>query len=185
MRKVFKDYGWLFVLIILIGLFFFKSNQVTFGDPDEKKPRKVTLVNMRIVDIERIINEYSGAKSVGDQLGRLEAQYQQQCNQFRTEMQKYQRYLKKNEDKMSVEEQNKYLRAIEVKKRAYEECLKEKDSTLLQQEATLKAPILTRIYSAIQTVSQRNGYNVVVDSKTVLYHTNELDITDEILEELQ
>ncbi len=184
MKKL-KDYGWLIVFLFLIMIFLFKPLSTTFGQPEEKKPRKITLVNMRVVDIERIINEYSGARTVAVEIQGFIAAEVAKCNQYKEEMKKYQRDLKKYEDSLSVEDQNKYLRAIEIRKQQYENCLKAKDQNILSKEASLKAPILAQIYSAIESISLKNGYNMIVDSRSAIFYTQDLDITNEILEELQ
>ncbi|MDD3627296.1 MAG: OmpH family outer membrane protein [bacterium] len=184
MKKI-KDYGWLLVLVFLVVVFVVKPLYISYAQPEEKKPKKVTLVNLRVVDIERIINEYSGARTVANELQMFIASEEAQCQKFKEEVLNIQKYLKQNEDNMTVEEQNKYLRAIEVRKGQYEDCIREKDRNILNKEASLKTPVLGRIYEAIESVSMKNGYNMVMDSKSVLFFTKELNITDEVLEELQ
>ena len=184
MKKI-KDYGWFAVLIFLVLVFVVKPLYVSHGQPEDKKPKKVTLVNLRVVDVERIINEYSGARVVANELQQYILSEESRCAKFKEEVTKIQRYIKQNEDSMTVEEQNRYLSMIVQREQQYKDCILEKDRNILGREASLKAPVLTRIYQAIETVAMKNGYNMVMDSKSVLFHTRELNITDEVLEELQ
>ena len=140
---------------------------------------------MRVVDLERIINEYSGAVAVAVEIQSVVAAEEKKCNQYREDMQKYQRDLKKYEDSLSAEDQNKYLRAIEIRKQQWQECLINKDKLAIEKETELKAPVLAQIYSAIESISLKNGYNMIVDSRSAIFYTQDLDITNEILEELQ
>ena len=184
MKKL-KNSGWLIVFILLTIIFLFKPLYSTFGQPEEKKPRKITLVNMRVVNIDRILNEYSGAQAVLIELRDFVAAEEARCNKIKEEIKKVQRNLKKDEDSLSIEEQNKYEREIKIMKQQYENCLRQKDLNILNKEASLKAPILAHIYSTIESISLKNGYNMIVDSRSAIFYTQDLDITNEILEELQ
>ena len=77
---------------------------------------------------------------------------------------------------------------LEAQATAYQESLFGADGELMKRRMELIQPIQNRVFTAIETFSKQNGYDLVIDiavNPTVLYYSERVNRTEAIIESLK
>lgn len=142
------------------------------------------------VDMEYILNRIPAYERAGEQLDQLSKRWQAEIDALALEAQNL--YKNYQNEAMFLSEDQKTKREDEI-------IAKEKQATELKRQyfapggelekkqESLMAPIQDEIYEVVKQISDRDGYQVVVDrssANSVIFASPKIDISRQVLEKL-
>ena len=137
-----------------------------------------------IVNIQKIMNDSTAAKSVRDQL-------QSKQKSFQAELDAKEKELLKEDQELVKQRSNMDKAAFEAKVNAFREKaakaqgdIRTKKASLDQVFSTALEQIQTAVINITSEVAREKQLTVVISSAQVLYGDSSLDITDEVLSRL-
>lgn len=145
--------------------------------------------NVAVVDMERIAREYNDLKSARFELDRLLRDWQRVRDSLQQELEKLRTRYRQERPAMSETQRLRTERELEEKEqhlKAYVQRIWGKGGELERKTRELVQPFLDRVYETIQKYAAEGGYELVLDKKEagVVYATDAVDLTDEVLQEL-
>ncbi len=148
-----------------------------------------TSTNVAVVDMERIAREYNDLKSARFELDRLLRDWQRVRDSLQQELEKLRTRYRQERPAMSEAQRLRTERELEEKEqhlKSYVQRIWGKGGELERKTRELVQPFLDRVYETIQKYAAEGGYELVLDKKEagVVYATRAVDLTDEVLQEL-
>ena len=148
-----------------------------------------TSTNVAVVDMERIAREYNDLKSARFELDRLLRDWQRVRDSLQQELEKLRTRYRQERPAMSETQRLRTERELEEKEqhlKSYVQRIWGKGGELERKTRELVQPFLDRVYETIQKYAAEGGYELVLDKKEagVVYATRAVDLTDEVLQEL-
>ena len=147
--------------------------------------------NYMVVDSEKIFKSLAEYNSALEQIDKLSKCYQDAVDAKFEEVEKlYNNYMQQRAylsatSRQQVEQQ---ILDLEAQATAYQESLFGADGELMKRRMELIQPIQNRVFTAIETFSKQNGYDLVIDiavNPTVLYYSERVNRTEAIIESLK
>jgi len=139
------------------------------------------------LDINKVYNEFPDKIAAEEQFNKEAQQWEQELIQKEQEIQKL-REEYNNLPPITTEQRKEEKKAlIEKKEREYQQLAEKLRTQAMQRQTELLEPISNNIVNAINTVAEENGYDMVINSlqgEVVLYANPELDITEDVITEL-
>ena len=139
-------------------------------------------VDIACVNTEKIIRESKFIAKAQMELRKELEKYQKQI----TEKQKKLETLRKEVEQGILSEQAKKKKTKQIE--ALEEELRrlqiEAQAKLTKKRSELEKKVLNRVIEVVKNISQKSNYKAVLDCATMLYYNPQIDITSEVLKEL-
>lgn len=134
-----------------------------------------------------IMTKYSEAVKIQKDLQQFTQGKQQEIMNKEAELKKLDEELKNLSPIISKEVKQKKFDDFQAKMQAYMQFKEQSQMELQRKQMEALRPIEQKINKAIQTVSEREGFDFVYDSNTgtLLYAKAKYDITDLVLTELE
>lgn len=142
-------------------------------------------IKIGYVDLQRALNDCeAGAKAKEEfkrQVDRLQAELQKQ----KEEIEKLQDQLEKKAAVMKPDERRNLENDYRRRLRDFERKYKDSQGELQLKDNELTSDILKELQVVIQAFGQREGYTLILEnsSSTVLYSSQNADLTDRIIDE--
>ncbi len=147
-------------------------------------------VQVAYVDMTYILKNLPQYESANEQLSLVSRRWQKEVDALMQEAkiltsnyQTEQIFLSEEMKKQREEEiLNKEKEALELKRKYFG-----KDGELFKKRESLIKPIQDEIYTAIQEIAQEKKYDVIKDRSadpSLIYMSNKLDISDQVLQKL-
>lgn len=135
------------------------------------------------VDVDRVINECDEGKDAQELLKKDQAKRQVDIQGREAEIKKLQDELEKQAKAFSAA-------AIEKKAATYQQAVIDYQNVVLKYQKELDArekelfdPIERRIKTLLRDVALRDGYDMILNKRSVPYGRKDLDVTDKITQE--
>lgn len=135
------------------------------------------------VDTDRVLYECDQGKEANDTLKTAQAKRQEEIGKRETEIKKLQDDLEKQSKAFSAA-------AIEKKAAQYQQAVLEYQNIVMKynkeleaQERDLFDPIEKRIKQLLRDTALKDGYDMILNKRSVPYGRKDLDITDKITQE--
>lgn len=141
------------------------------------------------IDAQRIMMEYSEAKQAQETLSKWNTEKEQEAVKMEQEIKKLEEEVQNMSVMVSEEKKKEKLREGQQKLLQYQQ-FKERiwgqQGEYYKENKKLTEPLLEKINTAIKTVSEKEGYDYVLDATTgaLVFAKPEYDVTDKVLEEL-
>ncbi len=156
--------------LILLGILFAKEIKIGF------------------VESERIFTEYQATAAANAEFNEYVRMYRDSAAVLFTNVENLKSELEAQKLVLSEEARLRKLDEIETSTGVYNQFLQEvfgKGGKLEQKNDELMAPLLKQVNEAVEKVAQQEGFSIVLDlSADVFYASNELDLTDLVIDEL-
>ncbi len=144
------------------------------------------IIKIGVVDMERLFNEYASKSKSARDLRKKKAEFAKEIKGKLQVIKKMASEFKKNSGSMSDSGRRRVAAEIDFKKNQLTAMIARKNRELSAEEKKLSKPILKEIYRQVQRVAKRNGFKMILESKThVAYCDSELDITRKVLNRLR
>ena len=147
--------------------------------------------NYMVVDSEKVFKSMAEYNSALEQIDNLSKSYQEAVDAKFQEVEKlYNNYMQQRaylsaSSRQQVEQQ---ILDLEAQATAYQESLFGAEGELMKRRMELIQPIQSKVFSAIESYSKQNGYDLVIDiaaNPTVLYYSESVNRTEAIIESLK
>ena len=147
--------------------------------------------NYMVVNSEKVFKSVVAYNEALEQIETLAASYQQQVDAKFAEVEKlYNSYVKQRASLSDAARQQYEAAILEAEAEAtkYQESLFGNDGELMKRRVELIQPIQAKVFGTIESFSQQNGFDLVIDiasNPTLLYYSPKVDFTAKIIEALK
>lgn len=159
----------------MIAIFAFLLFLINLGFSDVKIDR------IALIDIDRVIEEVFSGNSAGIQKINQEKQDMlTKLKAIKDNIMKYQELeLKTNDSSKKLT----YAKKINELKKQYADYYKLRKYQIDQKIQNIQGPLLKEIYSVVKKIAAKDGYTLVLSSKTdgIFFYTIDIDITNEVI----
>jgi outer membrane protein len=141
------------------------------------------------IDSQRVINGYQGMSGLKGQYNKLVAEWEEEAQEKRTEIEKLKSELQEQEPMLSEETKKKKRNEIKQKEEAYEEFLKDvwgENGKAKQKHEELLRPIIEELSNILEKIGEEEGYEIIFDISegNIVYVKVGLDLTERVLFEI-
>ncbi|MBO5672425.1 MAG: OmpH family outer membrane protein [Alistipes sp.] len=147
--------------------------------------------NYMVVNSEKVFKSIDAYNKALEKIESLAADYQKQVDaKFKEVETLYNSYVQQRAS-MPESTRQQYEATIlnlEAEATKFQESLFGNDGELMKQRVELIQPIQAKVFGTIESFSQQNGYDLVIDlasNPTLLYYSPKVDFTDKIIEALK
>ncbi len=145
-------------------------------------------VKIGFVDSERIFEEYQAASAAQAEFNEFVKTYRDSAEILRQNIEQRKSELESQKLVLSEEARLRKLDEVESLTQAYNQFLQEVfggGGKVDQKNDVLMTPLLKKINDGIANVAQQEGFTIVLDlTKGIYYASNELDLTELVINEL-
>lgn len=154
------------------------------GQPPAEKP-VATAVRVGIINIQRAIIECNEGKKAAEELTKRFTPKRAELERKQKEIEELQGQLEKGKNTLADDKRAELIRDIERKTKDFNRDNDDATQDFQQAESQLINTIGQKVMRVVDEYSRRNGYDVILDvsnpQSNVLWATNRLDVTDEII----
>lgn len=141
------------------------------------------------VDVERLKVEYKEFQDAQEKFNRQLALWQSQADTLQKQIMVLQEELERQGSLLTEAKRKEKQQQIMAKQKEYQDFASKvlgPEGEAARRERELSKPLIDKINAVIQLVAIRDGYTLIIDSSggDVLYASQELDLTDEVLAQL-
>ncbi len=137
-----------------------------------------------VVDYQRLLRESKAAQSIRAQIEARRKRYQEEITAKEQELLEQDRELSRQRALLSPEAFQQRRRAFEEEAARVQRLVQERRRELDTASAQAYAVVRDAILEIIGGMAESRGFNLVLPSSTVLLFSPKLDLTEEVLEEL-
>ncbi len=137
-----------------------------------------------IVDYQRILRDARAAKSIREQIEKRRKKYQQEIREQEKALLERERELSRQRSVLSPEAFQKRRRAFEEEAARVQRLVQERRRELDAASAEAYARIRNVIIEIVGGLARDRGFNLVLPSSAVLLFSPKLDLTEDVLQEL-
>ena len=147
--------------------------------------------NYAVVNSEKIFKSIEAYNAAIKQLDELADGYQKQVDEKFAEVERlYNAYMARRSSLSAASQQANEENILKKEQEAteFQESLFGTEGELMKKRLELIQPIQKRVFEAIDKYAQQKGYDMVIDisqNATMLYYSERVDHTDEIIESLK
>ncbi len=137
-----------------------------------------------VVDYQRLLSESKAAQSIRAQIEARRKRYQEEISAKEQELLEQDRELSRQRALLSPEAFQQRRRAFEEEAARVQRLVQQRRRELDTASAQAYAVVRDAILEIIGGMAESRGFNLVLPSSTVLLFSPKLDLTEEVLEEL-
>lgn len=142
-------------------------------------------VRVGIINIQRAIIECNEGKKAAEELTKRFSPKRAELERKQKEIEELQGQLEKGKNTLADDKRAELIRDIERKTKDFNRDNDDATQDFQQAESQLINTIGQKVMRVVDEYSRRNGYDVILDvsnpQSNVLWATNKLDVTDEII----
>ena len=161
-------------LTLILGVAFAASAQNYAVVNSEKIFKSIAKYNEAITELDKLANDYQT---------KVDAKFEEVEKLYNTYMQ---RRSQLSAASQAANEEN--ILKLEQEATEYQESIFGTEGTLMQKRLELIQPIQKEVFAAIEKYAKQKGYDMIIDisqNATMLYYSERVDHTDEIIESLK
>ena len=133
-----------------------------------------------VVDIDRVFKEYSASKKIYEEIQERKKDLETRGQEMLDEINR----LVKESELLSDEARKEREARIKEKSRALEEFRRSATLGLMERTNKEYGKVLDDVRSAARAVAARRGLAIVMDASVVVYNSDRIDVTADIIAEL-
>ncbi|MCL4542266.1 MAG: OmpH family outer membrane protein [Deltaproteobacteria bacterium] len=137
-----------------------------------------------VVNMQKIISISNQGKKANAELKALALKYNARLLAMRKKIAGIQSDLKQNGSIMSASEKAKKTKEFEADISAFNAEEKHVQSVATEKRYELLKGIVSKIEAIVTKIAKKNGYMLVVDRPGVVYRANSINITNEVLKQM-
>lgn len=147
--------------------------------------------NYMVVNSEKVFKSIDAYNKALEKIESLAADYQKQVDaKFKEVETLYNKYVQQRASlpESTRQQYEATILNLEAEATNLQESLFGNDGELMKQRVELIQPIQAKVFGAIESFSQQNGYDLVIDiasNPTLLYYSPKVDFTEKIIEALK
>lgn len=147
--------------------------------------------NYMVVNSEKVFKSIDAYNNALEKIESLAAEYQKKVDAKFADVEKlYNTYVQVRATLSDAARQQREAAILEAEAEAtkYQESLFGNDGELMKQRVELIQPIQAKVFDTIESFSQQNGFDLVIDiasNPTLLYYSSKVDFTQKIIDALK
>lgn len=165
-------------LILLTTLFWFPPS--SWSAAQEQLPATVAAV----VDYQRVLQEAAASKSIAEQMDVRRKAYHDEIAKQEQRLYGAERELSKQRSVLSEDAINAKQKELEAEVQAVRELTQKRRQQLEQVSADAVSKVERALFEVLTTLAEERGLNVVLPTSQVLFFSRQIDLTDEVLAQL-
>ncbi len=132
------------------------------------------------VDLRRAFYEYDEAISLREEMSALTEEIQQKINEIAQEKAE----LREKAQMLSGDARQDAQTQYELKLAELQEYEREKRQELMAKEDSMFRRIVQDIEEIVTAIAEEDDFDYILDSRYIMFATDEMDLTDEVLQRL-
>lgn len=163
------------ILITILALFSFQPGVIA-AEP----------IKIGIVDLQRCIIESNEGKRIQEGLQKTQQRMQEELSKKQNEINEMQKEMEKQSLMLSMDAKEDKQKELEKKQRDFGYFYQDKNEELKKAENDARTEILQVLMKVVESIAKRDKFDLITEKMGtgVLYVTPVLDITDEVIKEL-
>lgn len=137
-----------------------------------------------VVDYQRVLQEAAASKSIAEQMEARRKAYQDEIAKEEQRLYEAERELSKQRSILSDEAVNTKQKELETEVQAVRELTQKRRKQLDEVSAEAVRKVERALFDVLTTIAEHRGLNVVLPTSQVLFFSRQIDLTDEVLAEL-
>lgn len=134
-----------------------------------------------VVDVERVYNEYEKAKSAREEIQKERTEKQIELSKKQAELKRLVDEYNQKKSKLKEDEMKSYEKKINDLTTEINTFVRLTNQQLIEENRKKTQALLNDIAKVIQDYASKNGYDLIVDKKSLPYFSNSFDISEEII----
>jgi len=134
-----------------------------------------------VVDVEKIYSEYEKAKQAREEIQGKRTEKQVELSKKQAELKRLVDEYNAKKDKMKETEMKDYEKKINDLTTEINTFVRLTNQQLIDENRKKMQVLLNDIAKVIQDYATKNGYDLIVDKKSLPYFSNTFDISEEII----
>ncbi|WP_372006746.1 OmpH family outer membrane protein [Tistrella mobilis] len=141
-------------------------------------------LSVAVVDVQKVMEETSAAKSLQEQLGKVRAGFRDGIAKDEEALRKEQEDLQKQRSLLSPEAFQKRREEFERKYGEMQKAVAERRRSFDETSARAQMAIDQAFLQVLANLAEERGYTLVLPRQTTILVDNSLDVTDEVIQRM-
>ena len=137
-----------------------------------------------VVDYQRVLQEAEASKSIARQMEERRKIYQDEIAQEEKRLFEAERELSKQRSVLSEDAFSAKQQELEAEVQAVRELTQKRRQALEEVSAEAVSKVELALFEVLTRIAETRGLNVVLPTSQVLFFSRQIDLTDEVLAEL-
>ncbi|MGI9501359.1 MAG: OmpH family outer membrane protein [Geminicoccaceae bacterium] len=137
-----------------------------------------------VVDYQRVLQEAAASKSIAEQMEVRRNAYHEEISQEEQRLYDAERELAKQRSVLSEEAVNAKQKELEAEVQAVRELTQKRRQQLEQVSGEAVSKVERALFEVLTTIAEERGLNIVLPTSQVLFFSRQIDLTDEVLVQL-
>lgn len=137
-----------------------------------------------VVDYQRVLQEAAASKSIAEQMDIRRKAYHDEIAEQEQSLLAAERELTKQRSVLSQDAVNAKQRQLEDEVQALRELTEKRRQQLEQVSADAVSKVELALFEVLTSIAEERGLNVVLPTSQVLFFSRQIDLTDEVLTQL-
>ena len=137
-----------------------------------------------VANMQRILETSNQGRSAQEQIKKQKDQMEQELKQKGGEIEELRKQLERESMVMSKEKREEKEREIRIKLNDFKSLQKRYRTQLQSLEKKLVNALLKEVSSLVAEIGKKEGYLLIINNAGVMYSPNSINITDQVIKEL-
>ncbi len=137
-----------------------------------------------VVDYQRVLQEAAASKSIAEQMDVRREAYHNEIEQQQQSLIEAERELAKQRSVLSQEAVNAKQKELEEEVQALRSLTEKRRQQLEQVSAEALSKVEVAMFEVLTNLAEDRGLNVILPTSQVLFFSRQIDLTDEVLAQL-
>lgn len=137
-----------------------------------------------VVDVQKIMSESLGARSIQKQLEDKRKSFQEEFSKHEQDLRDEQKTLIEGREKMSAEDFSKKREAFEGELLEMRKLVQKRQLALEKGASNAIEDLRGEVVKIVAQLAEKNGYDIVLTKQNVILAEKEMDITPEVMTRL-
>jgi outer membrane protein len=137
-----------------------------------------------VANLQRVLETSNQGKSAQEEIKKQKDQMEQELKQKGGEIDELRKQLERESMVMSKEKREEKEREIRIKINDFKSLDKRYRTQLQALEKKLVNALLKEVSSLVKEIGKKEGYLLIINNAGVLYSPNSINITDQLIKEL-
>jgi outer membrane protein len=137
-----------------------------------------------VANLQRLLETSNQGKSAQEQIKKQKDQMEQELKQKGGEIEELRKQVERESMVMSNEKREEKEREIRIKINDFKSLEKRYRAQLQNLEKKLVNALLKEVSALVEEIGKKEGYLLIINNTTVLYSPGSINITDQLIKEL-
>jgi outer membrane protein len=137
-----------------------------------------------VANLQRVLETSNQGKSAQEEIKKQKDQMELELKQKGGEIEELRKQLERESMVMSKEKREEKEREIRIKINDFKSLEKRYRAQLQNLEKKLVNALLKEVSSLVEEIGKKEGYLLIINNTGVLYSPNSIDITDQLIKQL-